>query len=109
MAASGSDTKMRAVHLVFVLGVLPLPLASAKSCACNGKSYGRGGAGAKCARWDAPDEKPWCYVDVDACGPDTFESRKGVYWAHRPCADVPTSDLARDVAEVKEPATMAIL
>ena len=97
MAVSGSDTKMRAVHLVFVLGVLPL--ASAKSCACNGKSYGRGGIGTKCARWDAPDEKPWCYVDVGACGLDTFESRKGVHWAHRPCAGVKEDDLAKVLSE----------
>ena len=57
-------------------------------CACNGKSHGRGAIGTKCARWDAPDERPWCYVDADACGADTFESRKGVYWAQRPCSKV---------------------
>ena len=56
--------------------------AAAVTCRC----LGGGGFGNECARWDAPDEQPWCRVaGAKACGEDdTFES-EGHFWAHSVC------------------------
>ena len=79
-------------------------LVSAVRCVCNGESHGRGRIGTKCASWDAPDEKPWCYVDASACGTDTFESRAGVHWAHQPCAGVSAAEALDNAAPRPETA-----
>ena len=59
-------------------------------CCCNGQAgvsdtRDRPDYGTRCARWDAPDEEPWCIVDKAACGDDTFSSDGGHYWSHVPC------------------------
>ena len=55
------------------------------ACVCTPR--GQDVYGSYCASWDAADEKPWCAVRSAACGEDdTFESKKGLYWAHRACA-----------------------
>ena len=64
--------------------------ASSAQCACNGHSgagdpQGRADYGSRCARWDAPDEKPWCSVDAGACGDETYKSEAGHFWSHVPC------------------------
>ena len=54
---------------------------SRNSCTCI-ESKGYGGF---CARWDGPDEMPWCYVaKKDSCGKDTFTA-DGQAWAHAAC------------------------
>ena len=74
-------------------------VSAAGNCVCNGLSHGRPGAiGTKCARWDAPDERPWCYIKPGACGKNTFESRTGVFWSHEPCLHVPASELGTPAA-----------
>ena len=57
-------------------------LVSSNSCSCvGGKTYG-----GYCARWDAPDEEPWCRVqDPISCGTETFEANCGVHWSRIPC------------------------
>ena len=69
-------------------------LVSSNSCSCvGGKTYG-----GYCARWNAPDEEPWCRVqDPISCGTETFEANCGVHWSRIPCRGkgAPFSELRR--------------
>ena len=88
---------VRAMSLVILtLAVLAPSFASqcrSPPCCCNGQAGAsdtrdRPDYGTRCARWDAPDEEPWCVVDNAACRDDTFSSDGGHYWSHVPCSGV---------------------
>ena len=95
--------------IAFLLLVLaPLRFAEAAlPCECLAL-YKPSGYGARCASWDAPDEKPWCAVaTATACGEDaTFESTTGLFWAHRPCADM-APRLPKPADRVMQPSVIA--
>ena len=76
------------MNLLLLAPVLLLLPAVAGNCECSGASGRVKGHGVRCASWDAPDEKPWCYVDEGACGDSTFEGNPGDFWSHVPCKDV---------------------
>ena len=69
----------------------PVP-AGANRCICSGAvgaddARGRADYGTRCARWDAPDEEPWCAVaTAGACGEGgTFSAAAGRFWSHAAC------------------------
>ena len=68
-----------------VLGATAADAAGPGACVCTPR--GTDAYGGYCASWDSKDEKPWCAVaSAAACGEDdTFESEKGLYWAHLAC------------------------
>ena len=98
--SSPSTTIVVALMMIFAF------MSVHSQCVCNGQTAPAREAhlvdpraphdyGTYCNTWDATDEEPWCRVEKDACGEDTFEIAPGLglglglgmYWSHVPCKE----------------------